>query len=190
MKIIFLTLLSSLFLLSCSSYESRTEIIDQALSFQSKDNESVIYIIRDFNTENPTKIEFNLRQIRDVGSQNKRLDAMHALDEDYMQGAGLAYDFYFMDKPSYVRMEMPPGDYAMYAFFFMASGSEIIPSRKITEFEPGKVYIYKIVPRPEGAYSATIYFLEDITVDEARKIIKENNLPLIEFDPEYQGMAM
>ena len=41
--------------------------------------------------------------------------------------------------------------------------------------------------KPVGAYSSTIYLLEEISIEEATHIIKDDNLKLLEFDPIYKG---
>jgi len=187
MKTIILTLLGSLILLSCASYEEQLEIIEKAYSFQPKEDEAVIYLLRDFQTSNPIKLRFDMMQLIDPDSRNKLSDAMNSLDSDSIKGAGIPYDFFFIDKKSFSRLEMPPGKYVMHTYFFLASASDIIPSKKIIDFKAGNVYFLKITQKPVGAYSSTIYLLEEISIEEATHIIKDDNLKLLEFDPIYKG---
>lgn len=148
-------------------------------------NKAVIYIIRDFNTTHPTLLRFAMTQEIDPDSRDKLEDALTALDGDSTKGAGIPFDHLFFQKESFVRLEMPPGKYSMFTYFAYASVNEIAHSRKSMKFNPGEVYIFKIVPRDEGAYNSTIYFLEELKIEEGKKILKTKNLKLLEFNPIY-----
>ncbi|MBE9527419.1 MAG: hypothetical protein IME94_10675 [Proteobacteria bacterium] len=186
MKTIIIAFLASLLLSSCAFHESDPEAIEKALSFEPVKNAATIYILRDFQTSPPTTLRFAMIQEVDPDSRNKLNDAMDSLDGNSTKGAGIPYDHFFIEGESFIRLEMPPGKYSMYAYFMLAqSASEIYQSRNRVDFKPGDVYFFKINPRPEGAYSSTIYFLDDLPLDEAKRIIKEKDLQLLEFNPIY-----
>lgn len=179
-------LLSAILLTSCSFYENNPEAINKAYSYKAEPEKSVIYIIRDFPITKPTILRFAMIEEHDPESRNKLDDAMNALDGDSKEGAGIPFDHFYLQKDSFARLEMPPAKYEMYAFFAHAgSASEIAQSRKRKHLKSGQVYFFKIVPRDDGPYSSTIYYLEEIEKDEANQIIKNNNLPLLEFNPIY-----
>jgi len=174
--------------ISCASYEDHSDIISKAYKFEPRKDEAVIYILRDFQkSSNPVKLRFDIMKLVDPESRNKLSDAMNALDGDSIEGAGIPHDFFFTDKKSFSRLEMPPGKYVMYSYFFLASTTDIIPSKKIMDFKAGNVYALKIIPKPVGAYSSTIYLLQEISTDEATHIIKNEKLKLLKFTPFYKG---
>jgi len=186
MKKIIFVLLCTILISSCALYENNPEAIKKAYSYQAVPDKSVIYIIRDFPVTKPTILRFAMIEEHDPDSRNKLEDAMNTLDGDSIEGAGIPFDHFFLQKNSFARLEMPPAKYEMYAFFaYAGSASEVVQSRKRKNLKPGQVYFFKIAPRDDGPYSSTIYYLEEIEKDEANQIIKNKKLPLLEFNPIY-----
>lgn len=186
MKRVIYVLLGAMLLSACSFYENNPEAFKKAYSYKAEKDKAVIYVIRDFPITKPTILRFMMIEQQDPDSRNKLEDAMNTLDGGATEGAGIPFDHFYLQKDSFARLEMPPARYEMYAFFaHAASQSEIVQSRTIKDLKSGQVYFFKIVPRDNGAYSSTIYYLDEIDKDEANQIIKEKNLPLLEFNPVY-----
>ena len=186
MKTIILTLLGSLILSSCASYEDNKEVIDKAYSYKAENKLAVIYILRDFETVNKqTSLHFGMFQVNEPDSRNKLVDAMDSLDGDSTKGAGIPYNFYRFHEKSFARLEMPPGKYNIFASFIVATESEMAQSRKEKNFQAGKVYFFKITPKSIGAFSSTVYLLKELSVEEGKRVIDVNNLKLIDFKAAY-----
>ncbi len=178
-----LVLLCSL-LFSCASYEKDHDILNKAFAFKPDENLAVIYLIRDFPVSKPLSLQFSMMMIIDPNSRNKLEDALDTLSET-SKPAGIPFNVIRFEEEGFARLEMPPGEYNMYTYFTFASQSEIIPSRKKQTFNSSKLYFYKIVPKPDGPYSSTIYHLTKISKDEADKSIKSSNLKMVEFQPSF-----
>ncbi len=171
-------------LFSCASYEKDQDILNKAFSFEPNEDLAVIYLIRDFPVSKPLSLQFSMMRIVEPNSRNKLDDALDTLSGS-TKPAGIPFNVIRFEEEGFARLEMPPGEYNMYTHFTLASQSEIIPSRKKHEFNSNKLYFFKIVPKPDGPYSSTIYHLTKISKDEADKSIKFNNLKMVEFQPAY-----
>lgn len=171
-------------LFSCASYEKNRELLDESFAYKAEKDLAVIYLVRDFPTSKSLLLEFTMMMIIDPDSRDKLSDALDTLS-DSTKPAGIPYNIIRFVEASFARLEMPPGEYNMYTYFPFASQSEIVQSRKKQIFKAGKVYFYKIVPKPDGPYSSTIYYLEKIEQDDADSRIKSNNLKMIEFQPSF-----
>ncbi len=185
MKKLILVLLHSFLLTACSHNEQNPAAINKALNYETSKNAAVIYILRDFYSSTPISLEFTIIKIIDPDSRNKLDDAMNSLDGYSLKGAGIPYNIYSFHHESFARVEMPPGQYNMYAYFILASHSEIVLSRKTRDFEAGKIYFFKISPEEKGPFSSTVYYLREISPDKAKKTIKEHHLEFLKYHPAF-----
>ena len=172
MKSIILIFLSVLILSSCSSYETNKEIIDEAYNFNIEKDLAVIYILRDFesvdravnprdpepeSTDKPTSLQVGMFEMSESSSRNKQVDAMNTLDGDSVIGAGISYNFYRFHQKAFARFEMPPDKYSMFSAFLHTTQSQLAQSRKIKNFDAGKIYFFNITSKPIGPYSSTVF---------------------------------
>ncbi len=187
MKSLLIALLCIFLLPSCTMPEKDPNLIKKAYAFETKKEDAVIYVLRDLHTEKLTSIAFKMIQIIDHDDRNKLTDAMNSLDGDSTTGAGISLHYYEFHREGFARFEVAPGKYNLFSFFVFGTIHEIAQSRKEREFKPGKVYFYNITSKPVGPYSSTIYFLNELTKDEAQQIIERKKLQLLLFNPGIDG---
>lgn len=170
-------------LISCAGTKlDNAELENKAFSFQSDDEVAVIYLVRDFDTKKPTTLRFHMMQIVDPETRNKLDDALNTLVGDSTEGAGIPFKDVVIKEKSFARIEMPAGEYNTFSYFYWASNLEILQSRQTHTFKQGEVYFFKIDPRPDGSYNSTIYFLQEIPLEQARNSIEINHLKPIATD--------
>lgn len=147
--------IACLSLAGCATIETDQAAIDRALSFAPEEGKAVIYAIRDTRSFPNEVISAFLKEAGDE--------------------SGYAVPINLLPR-SYGVATVKPGRYQVYATAMTYSMFDTGPEKAVT-LQPGDVAIYRLTP--EGSWSGTVFFIDELSKPQALELITKNQLSLV-----------